>query len=111
MQRREFITFIGVKISWPLAARAQQPAMPVIGALSASSPQYPELAAAFERGLAERGYVVGRNVTIERQRGMFAVAEQELLPPGKGLGDVEVHVLRHPQTCQDHGPKHPVENA
>ena len=41
---------------------------------------------------------------------MFAVAEQELLPPGKGLGDVEVHVLRHPQTCQDHGPKHHVEN-
>src|SRR5258708_4921590 len=68
MQRREFITFIGGTISWPLAARAQQPAMPVIGALSASSPdQYPELAAAFERGLAERGYVVGRNVTIERR--------------------------------------------
>jgi ABC-type uncharacterized transport system substrate-binding protein len=42
--------------------------MPVIGALSAASPdQYPDITAAFERGLAEKGYVVGRNVTIERR--------------------------------------------
>src|SRR5260370_32287028 len=41
---------------------------------------------------------------------MLAVARQEFLAPGKGLGDVEVHVLRPPQTYQDHGPKHHVEN-
>jgi putative ABC transport system substrate-binding protein len=68
MQRREFITFIGSTVAWPLAARAQPSAMPVIGALSAASPdQYPDITAAFERGLAEKGYVVGRNVTIERR--------------------------------------------
>jgi putative tryptophan/tyrosine transport system substrate-binding protein len=68
MQRREFITFIGSMVAWPLAARAQPSAMPVIGWLSATSPdQYPDIAAAFERGLAESGYVVGRNVTIERR--------------------------------------------
>jgi hypothetical protein len=68
MQRREFITFIGSTVAWPLAARAQPSAMPVIGWLSAASPdQYPDIAAAFERGLAESGYVVERNVTIERR--------------------------------------------
>jgi putative ABC transport system substrate-binding protein len=68
MRRREFITFIGSTVAWPLAARAQPSAMPVIGWLSAASPdQYPDIAAAFERGLAESGYVVGRNVTIERR--------------------------------------------
>ena len=68
MQRREFITFIGSTVAWPLAARAQPSAMPVIGWLSATSPdQYPDIAAAFVRGLAESGYVVGRNVTIERR--------------------------------------------
>jgi putative tryptophan/tyrosine transport system substrate-binding protein len=68
MQRRKFITFIGSTVAWPLAAGAQPSAMPVIGALSAASPdQYPDFATAFERGLAESGYVVGRNVTIERR--------------------------------------------
>src|SRR6266851_3697303 len=66
MQRREFITFIGSTVAWPLAARAQQPAMPVIGVLSVGR-LIPDLDAAFERGLAERGYVVGRNVKIERR--------------------------------------------
>src|SRR5258708_37355203 len=41
---------------------------------------------------------------------MLAVAKQEFLAPGKSLGDIEVHVLSRPQTCQDHGPKHHVEN-
>ena len=66
MQRREFITFIGSTVAWPLAARAQQPAMPVIGVLSVGS-IIPDLDAAFERGLAERGYVIGKDVRIERR--------------------------------------------
>jgi putative ABC transport system substrate-binding protein len=66
MQRREFITFIGGTMAWPLAARAQQPAMPVIAVLSVGR-LIPDLEAAFERGLAERGYVVGKDVRIERR--------------------------------------------
>src|SRR5436190_16598976 len=69
MRRRDFIRLIGGSAAWPLAAHAQQPTMPVIGWLSVGSPEgaTPENDAAFERGLAERGYVVGRNVTIERR--------------------------------------------
>jgi putative ABC transport system substrate-binding protein len=66
MQRREFITFIGSTVAWPLAARAQQPAMPVIAVLPVGS-LIPDLEAAFERGLAERGYAVGKDVRIERR--------------------------------------------
>ena len=66
MRRRDFITLLGwTAAGWPLAARGQQPAIPVIGVLSAGHSPIPDSEAAFERGLAERGYVVGRNVTIE----------------------------------------------
>ena len=70
MRRRDFITLLGGAAPlWPLAASAQQPAVPIIGVLSVGSPDManPDNDAAFERGLAERGYVVGRNVTIERR--------------------------------------------
>ena len=67
MKRREFITLLGgVAVAWPLAARAQQPTMPVVGWLgSGTEPSERHLLTAFRDGLAEGGFVVGRNVTIE----------------------------------------------
>ena len=69
MRRGEFITRLGgTAVAWPLAARAQQPAMPVVGLVTGGSPEAAvRMGGGFRRGLNEGGYVEGQNVTVEYQ--------------------------------------------
>jgi putative tryptophan/tyrosine transport system substrate-binding protein len=74
VKRREFITLLGGAVAWPLAVGAEQPAMPIVGYLGAGTPEtWANVVAAFRKGLAETGYVEGRNLSIG-----FRFAQNEL---------------------------------
>ena len=78
LRRREFIALLGAAAAWPLAGRAQQPAMPVIGFLSIRSPgtDAPFLVS-FRQGLSDSGFVEGQNIAVEYR---YAEGQIDRLP-------------------------------
>src|SRR6266567_3628702 len=78
MRRREFMAAVCGAAAWPVAARAQQPSMPVVGFLGSASPEvFAVQLAAFRQGLSEAGYVENRTVAIEYR---WALGQYDRLP-------------------------------
>jgi hypothetical protein len=112
IRRREFIAFLGGTAAWPLAARAQQQALPVVAFITNGSPDdSAPVAAAFRKGLNETGYVEGQNVTVE-----YHYLEGPIRSPagaggrsGPPTGGRDRHACQRPrcargQSCNSNGP-------
>ena len=96
MRRRQFITLLGgAAATWPLAAWAQQPAMPVVGWLSVPSPEtFPQYVAAFKQGLSQTGFIDGQGIAIEYREPKRLELLREIAP-----NTSTVHILVNPNNA------------
>jgi len=96
MRRRDLITLGSAAVAWPLAARAQQPAMPVVGFLrSTPSAPFMHLVAAFQQGLRDEGFIEGQNVSMEYR----SADNQPDRLPGLAADLVRRQVTVRPNSC------------